>query len=326
MVLAVNVKLSSKNEPEKVEMRKVYGETLIGLAEKNQQVMALDADLMAAMGTKPFAERFAERHINCGIQEANMFGVAAGLSATGKVPFAHTFAVFCSRRACDQIFISCAYAKLNVKIIGGDPGIVAAINGGTHMPFEDVGIMRTIPGMTVIDPTDTVMLREVVTKIAAEYGTHYIRMARRTVTKVYEAGSEFEIGKAVQIRDGNDLTIIAAGYCVAEAIKAAALLAKKGIAARVIDMFTIKPIDKEAVIKAAAETGAIVTAENHNILGGLGSAVAEVLVENEPIPMERIGVRDAFGEVGPVDYLAERFELTAGHIAKKAERVLGRKK
>jgi transketolase len=307
-------------------MRKVYGETLIGLAEKNRQVMALDADLMSAMGTRPFAERFPERHINCGIQEANMFGVAAGLSATGKIPYVHTFAPFCSRRACDQIFISCAYAKLNVKIIGGDPGIVAALNGGTHMPFEDVGIMRTMPGMTVIEPTDTVMLREVITKIAAEYGTHYIRMARRRVTKVYEAGSTFEIGKAVQIRGGSDLTIIAAGYCVAEAIKAAAVLAKQGISVRVIDMFTIKPLDKEAVIKAATETGAIVTAENHNILGGLGSAVAEVLAENRPTPMERIGVRDIFGEVGPVDYLAERFELTAGHIVKKAERVLGRKK
>jgi transketolase len=321
----VNVMLS-KNEPEEVEMRKIYCETLIGLAEKNRQVMALDADLMSSSGTKPFAERFPERNINCGIQEANMFGVAAGLSATGKIPYAHTFAPFCSRRACDQIFISCAFAKLNVKIIGSDPGIIAALNGGTHMPFEDVGIMRTIPGMTVIEPTDTVILRDIIVKISEVYGTHYIRMARRTVTKVYEAGSSFEIGKAVQIRDGNDLTIIAAGYCVAEAIKAATILAKKDISARVIDMFTIKPLDKEAVIKAAMETGAIITAENHNILGGLGSAVAEVLAENQPTPMERIGVRDIFGEVGPVDYLAERFKLTAGHIVKKAERVLGRKK
>jgi transketolase len=324
--LAVKVILSSNNGPEEVEMRKVYCETLIGLAESKRPVMALDADLMAGAGTKAFAERFPERNIDCGIQEANMYGVAAGLSATGKIPFAHTFAPFCSRRACDQIFLSCAYAKLNVKIIGSDPGVTAALNGGTHMPFEDVGIMRTIPQMTVIEPTDTVMLREMITKIADEYGTHYLRLARRTVTKIYETGSTFEIGKAVQIRDGSDLTIIAAGFCVAEAIKAAALLAKQGISARVIDMFTIKPIDREAVIKAAAETGAIVTAENHNILGGLGSAVAEVLAENLPIPMERIGIRDLFGEVGPVDYLAERFGLTAGHIVKKAERVLERKR
>jgi transketolase len=322
----VKVILSSNNASEEVEMRKVYIETLTGLGEKNRQVMALEADLMSCVGTKAFGERYPERYINCGIQEANMFGVAAGLSATGKIPFAHTFAPFCTRRACDQIFMSCAYAKLNVKIIGSDPGVTASLNGGTHMPFEDVGIMRTIPGMTVIEPTDTVMLREMITKIAGEYGTHYIRMARRTVTKVYEAGSEFEIGKAVQIRDGSDLTIIAAGFCVAEAIKAAEILAGQGISARVIDMFTIKPIDQETVIKAATETGAIVTAENHNIINGLGSAVAEVLAENRPAPLERVGVQDVFGEVGPVDYLAERFELTAGDIVKKAERVLERKK
>jgi transketolase len=322
----VKVILSSNNVPEEVEMRKVYCETLIGLAEKNKQVIALDADLMTAISTKPFAARFPERNINCGIQEANMFGVAAGLAATGKVPYAHTFAPFCSRRACDQIFLSCAYAKLNVKIIGSDPGVTAALNGGTHMPFEDVGIMRMIPGMTVIEPTDTVMLREIITKIADEYGTHYIRIPRRTVTKVYEVGSSFEIGKAVQIRDGSDLTIIATGFCVAEAIKAAAFLAARGVSAQVIDMFTIKPIDREVVIKAAEETGAIITAENHNIIGGLGSAVAEVLAENRPTPMERTGVRDLFGEVGSIDYLAGRYELTADDIVKKAEYVLGRKK
>jgi transketolase len=322
----VNVIISSNNCPEKMEMRQAYCETLISLAESNTNVMALEADLMTAMGTRMFLEKFPERGINCGIQEANMFGIAAGLSATGKIPYVDTFAVFCARRACDQIFLSCAYAKLNVKIIGGDPGITAALNGGTHMPFEDVGIMRTIPGMKVIEPTDVVMLRDIITKISEEYGTHYIRMARRIVTKIYEAGSSFEIGKAVTVRDGSDLTIIATGFCVAEAIKAAAILAEQGITARVIDMFTVKPIDKEAVIKAADETGAIVTAENHNILNGLGSAVAEVLVENRPIPMERIGVKDLFGEVGPVDYLAERFELTAGHIVKKAKNVLQRKK
>jgi transketolase len=324
-VFRVKVILSPANAPEEVEMRKVYCETLIKLVESNRQVMALDADLMVGAGTKPFAARFPERNIDCGIQEANMYGVAAGLSVTGKIPFAHTFAPFCSRRACDQIFLSCAYAKLNVKIIGSDPGITAALNGGTHMPFEDIGIMRTIPEMVVIEPTDTVMLREMITQIADEYGTHYLRLARRTVTKIYETGSSFEIGKAVPIRDGSDLTIIAAGFCVAEALKAAAILEKQGVSARVLDMFTIKPLDTEAVVKAARETGAIVTAENHNILGGLGSAVAEVLGENLPVPLERIGVRDLFGEVGPTDYLAERFELTAGDIVKKAERVLQRK-
>ncbi|MGI5849965.1 MAG: transketolase family protein, partial [Christensenellales bacterium] len=243
----------------------------------------------------------------------------------GKIPFAHTFAPFATRRACDQIFMSCAYAKLNVKVIGSDPGITAALNGGTHMPFEDLGIMRGIPEMTVIEPTDTIMIKDIVRQIAGVYGMHYLRLVRKSSNQVFEEGSTFEIGKAAKVRDGKDITIIAAGYCVVESIKAAKILEQKGISVRVLNMFTIKPIDKEAIITAAAETGAIVTAENHNIYNGLGSAVAEVIVENKLVPMERIGIKDQFGEVGPVDYLAERFQLTAGDIVKACERVLARK-
>jgi len=322
----MDIILSKENAPEKVEMRKAYCETLMELAEKNENIVALDADLMAAMGMKPFADKYPERAINCGIQEANMYGVAAGLSATGKIPYAHTFATFCTRRACDQIFMSGAYAKLNIRIIGSDPGVTAALNGGTHMPFEDLGIMRGIPDMTVIEPTDSSVIRDMVRQTAEKYGMFYMRLVRRNAVKVYEEGSTFEIGKAVTVREGKDVTIIAAGLCVSESIKAAKILEEQGISARVLDMFTIKPIDKEAVIKAASETGAIVTAENHNVINGLGSAVAEVLVENRPVPMERIGAQDVFGEVGQIDYLKERFELTAEYIAKKALKVIERKK
>lgn len=321
----MNVKLAKDNSLEKVEMRKVFCDTMIEVAKKNEKVVLLDADLMAAMGTKPFQAEFPDRTIDCGIQEANMIGVAAGLSATGFIPFAHTFGPFATRRACDQIFMSCAYAKQNVKIIGSDPGVTAALNGGTHMPFEDLGIMRGIPGMTVIEPADSTVIADMVRKVADIYGMHYIRLVRKNAPKVYEEGSTFDIGKAVQIRDGKDVTIIACGICVAEAIKAAAILEQEGITARVLDMFTIKPIDKEAVIAAAKDTGAIVTAENHSINNGLGSAVAEVLCENIPTPIVRIGSQDEFGEVGPVDYLKERFGMTAENIVAAAKKVIAKK-
>jgi transketolase len=254
-----------------------------------------------------------------------MIGIAAGLSATGKIPFAHTFATFATRRCYDQVFISGAYAKANVRIIGSDPGVTSAYNGGTHMPFEDMGIMRNIPEMTVLEPTDSVMLIDIIKQLAGLYGMFYVRLLRKNAIKIYEEGSTFEIGKAVKLKDGKDVTIIANGIMVAEALKAAYMLEEKKISTRVLDMFTLKPIDKETIITCAKETGAIVTAENHNIINGLGSAVAEVLVENIPTPMERVGVKDLFGEVGPVDYLKERFELTANDIVKKAEKVLKRK-
>jgi len=321
----MNIMLAKENLPEKVEMRQVYCDTLIEMSEADDRVVVLDADLMTAMGTLRYAKRFPDRTINCGIQEANMIGVAAGLSAAGKIPFAHTFAAFASRRALDQVFISGAYAKLNIKIIGSDPGITAALNGGTHMSFEDLGIMRAIPQMTVIEPADSSAFRDILKKIKDVYGMFYVRLVRKNAIKIYEEGSTFEIGKSVLLKNGSDITIIAAGFCVAEALEAARMLEAKGISARVIDMFTIKPIDKEAVIKSARETGAVVTAENHNIINGLGSAVAEVLGEHMPVPMGRIGIKDSFGEVGPVDYLKKRFEITAQDIAAKAEEVLRRK-
>ncbi len=321
----MNVKVCKEIRPEEIEMRNAYCDTLIEMAEKDSNIIAMDADLMAAMGTKPFMERFPEQTVNCGIQEANMIGVAAGLSAVGKIPFAHTFGPFATRRACDQVFMSCAYAKLNVKIVGSDPGITASLNGGTHMPFEDMGIMRGIPTVTVIEPTDVVMLRDVMHQMAGEFGVHYMRLVRKGCDKIYEDGSTFTIGKAVPINDGTDVTIFASGFCVSEAIKAVKMLADEGISARLSNMFTWKPIDEEAIIKAANETGAIVTAENHNVINGLGSAVAEVVTKNKPVPMEMIGAQDEFGEVGPIDYLADRFGMTAKYIVEAAKKAVARK-
>ena len=313
------------NIKEDVTMRDVYCQTLIELAKKNDQIVVLDADLMSSMGMIPFLEEFPKRTFNCGVQEANMIGVAAGLSATGKIPYAHTFGPFATRRCYDQVFLSGAYAKSNIRITGSDPGITAAYNGGTHMPFEDLGIMRNIPEMTIIVPTDSIMLKNIIKQVAEFFGMFYIRLLRKNAIKIYEKGSTFEIGKAIKLKEGRDVTIIANGIMVAEALKAAYILEEKGISAKVLDIFTLKPIDKEEIIKCAKETGAIVTAENHNVINGLGSAVAEVLVENIPIPMERIGVKDLFGEVGPVDYLKERFELTASDIVKKVEKILKRR-
>jgi transketolase len=313
------------NEDEKA-MRDVYCETLMDIAKTNPNLIVMDADLMAAVGVSPFAKAYPERTINCGIQEANMIGVAAGLSALGKIPFAHTFATFATRRACDQVFLSGAYAGLNVKIIGSDPGVTASLNGGTHMPFEDIGIMRTIPTMTIIEPTDAVMLENLVRQAADQYGMFYIRLSRKKMVKIFEKGSVFTVGKGIILKEGRDVTIMAAGICVADSLKAADMLEKEGISCRVVNLFTIKPIDAELIVKCANETGAIVTAENHNTMNGLGSAVAEVLVENTPVPMERIGVNDEFGEVGTVDYLKERFSMTPNDIAAKARKAFSRKK
>ena len=321
----MSIQVCAEIKKDTMDMRDAYCSSLIRLADGDERIIALDADLMGAMGTKPFEKKYPERTVDCGIQEANMVGVACGMSAAGKIPFAHTFAPFMTRRACDQIFMSGAYAKMNVKLVGSDPGITAQLNGGTHMPFEDMGIMRLIPEMTVIEPTDVSMLEDLMPQIAAQYGMVYMRLVRKEVQQVYERGSQFTIGKAVHVREGSDATIIASGFCVAEAIRAAALLAQEGISVRILDMFTWKPLDREVILSAAAETGAIVTAENHNVINGLGAAVAEVLVREHPVPVEMVGVQDEFGEVGKLAYLAERFGLKAENIADAVRRVLKRK-
>lgn len=306
-------------------MREAYCEIMMSLAASNKNIVALDADLISSSGMKKFFEAYPDRAFQCGIAEANMIGVAAGLSLVGKIPFAHTFGPFASRRVCDQIFISAAYAKLNVRIIGSDPGVTAAYNGGTHMPFEDMGVLRSIPQITLIEPTDPVMLTDIVRQLTDLYGVYYIRMVRKNAIGIYEEGSIFEIGKGNQLRNGTDVTIVASGIMVAEALKAAEILADAGVSARVVDMFTWKPMDVELVAKCAEETGAIVTAENHNIFGGLGAAVSEACVKTVPVPIEMVGIKDQFGQVGTEDYLRKAYNLTAEAIVDAAKKVIERK-
>ncbi len=311
---------------EQQEMRAVYCETMMELAEKDPRIVAVQADLAGSHGMKPFAQRFPERSFNVGVAEANMVGVAAGLAACGKLPFAHSFAAFASRRCLDQVAISVCYSRLPVRIIGSDPGVGSEMNGGTHMALEDVGIMRTLPGMTIVEPVDGVQLKAALPLLAVRDGPVYIRLYRRRAESVFSPGYQFRPGKADLLRGGGDLTILATGYCTANALQAADDLAQKGIQAGVINVHTVKPLDTQTVIAAARETGALVTAENHSIIGGLGSAVAEALAEEHPTPLARVGARDHFGRVGKVEYLAEFLGITAADIATAALRVLARKR
>ena len=306
-------------------MRDVYCETLIDLALENEDIVVLDADLVSSSGMKPFFSRFPDRAIQCGIAEANMIGVAAGLSSVGKIPFAHSFGCFASRRVCDQIMISAAYAKQNVRIIGSDPGITAAYNGGTHMPFEDMGVLRSIPDITLIEATDTVMLAKLLRQTAALRGVFYIRMPRKETAGIYGEGSEFEIGRGNLLVDGNDAMIVASGIMVVEALNAAAMLKEEKLSVGVVDMFTWKPVDTELIEYCARRAGALVTAENHNIVGGLGSAVAEAVVAACPAPVEMVGVKDRFGQVGTEDFLRMEYDLTASAIAEAVRRAVARK-
>ena len=321
------MKAAVKQIREKSEkmMREVYCRTLMEMAERDERIVALDADLVSSSGMKKFAEKYPDRFINCGIAEANMIGVAAGLSCVGKIPFAHTFGTFASRRVLDQVFMSGAYAKTNIRIIGSDPGVTAAYNGGTHMPFEDAACFMSIPGVTVIEPCDTVQLESIIRKLKDVYGIYYIRMQRKNPVDIFEEGSEFEIGKGVTLTEGKDVTVIASGIMVAEALKAYDMLKSEGISARIVNMFTWKPIDEELIIKCARETGAIVTAENHQCIGGLNSAVCSVICGNYPVPVEKVGIMDEFGEVGTEDFLRKRFNLTAEAIVSAAKRAAARK-
>lgn len=321
----MSITISREHTTEKQAMRDVYAATLMELARQDERIVILDADLMNSIGTVPFARKYPERTFNCGIQEANMTGTAAGMSAVGLIPFTHTFACFASRRAADQVFMSCAYAELNVKMVGSDPGITAAYNGGTHMALEDLAIMRSIPNITIVEPVDCVMLADVLKHAAHTPGNFYIRLLRKQAVSIYEEGSVFQIGKAVTLREGRDVTIFAGGICVADALLAADALASQGVEAQVINPFTVKPLDVEAVTAAVRKTGCAVSVENHNIIGGLGSAISEVLAEHCPVPMERLGVPDTFGVVGPVDYLKKHFHMMPEDIVKAALRAMNRK-
>lgn len=312
-------------EKEAREMRAVYCETLQQLARENDRIAVLDADLVGSSGTKPFFNEFPDRAIDCGIQENNMIGVAAGMSAAGMIPFAHSFGPFASRRCVDQIFISCAYAKLNVRIVGSDPGVTAAYNGGTHMPFEDMGTLMSIPQITLLEPTDSVQLRWMIRQLEKEYGVYYIRMLRKNAVGVFEEGSDFELGRIARLKEGADVAIVCSGILVGEALKAAAALEAQGVSAAVLNAFTWKPLDAETLAEYAAKCGCVVTAENHNITGGLGAAVAASLSRTRPVPVEMVGVNDEFGEVGTEDFLRKRFDLTADHIIRAAKAAIARK-
>ncbi|WP_312198977.1 transketolase family protein [Anaerospora hongkongensis] len=306
--------------------REAYGDALKEAGSLYQDIIVLDADLSKSTKTNVFQKAYPERHFNAGIAEQNLMGVAAGLAAAGKIPFASTFAMFATGRAYEQVRNSICYPKLNVKIAATHAGLTVGEDGATHQANEDIALMRAIPNMTVIVPADAAETRQAVLWAAQYKGPVYLRLGRAGVDDIFGDDYTFEHGKAVQIVQGTDVTLIATGIMVGPAVKAAEELKQQGISARVLNIHTIKPIDKAAIIKAAQDTGAIVTCEEHNIIGGLGSAVAEVLVENHPALMERVGVLDTFGESGTPNALVAKYQLTAADIVKAAQKVLSRKK
>lgn len=309
----------------KIATRDAYGEALKELGTANPHVVVLDADLTKSTKTSVFAKAFPERFFNMGVAEQNLIGTAAGLAAAGKIPFASTFAIFATGRAYEQIRNTVAYPKLNVKIAATHAGLTVGEDGATHQALEDIALMRAIPNMTVIVPADAEETRQAVQVAAEMKGPVYIRLGRPGVPILFDNDYKFAIGKAVTVAEGNEATIVAAGIMTGIALEAAAILDSEGIRVRVLNMGTIKPIDREALIAAAKETGAIVTAEEHNIIGGLGSAVAEVIGESCPVPIKRIGVQDTFGESGTPDALLEKYGLTAKNIAAAVKTVMARK-
>ena len=309
----------------KIATRESFGKAIAEFADQYPDVVVLDADLAAATKTGVFKKAHPERFIDCGIAECNMIGIAAGLAACGKIPFAASFAMFSAGRAFEQVRNSVGYPHLNVKIVGSHAGISVGEDGATHQCCEDIGLMRTIPGMVILNPADHYEMRAAV-KAAIEYeGPVYLRLGRLAVESVNNNDDyTFEIGKSITLREGSDITVIATGLLVGEAVKAADALKNEGISVRVIDMHTIKPLDKEAVLKAAKETGKIITAEEHNVIGGLGDVVASVLAEELPTPLVKIGVNDEFGHSGPAVDLLKQFGLCASHIEEVVKKALGK--
>ena len=302
---------------EKIAPREAFGKTLVELGEKNPDIVVLDADLAPSTKVTYFKERFPKRFIPVGIAEQNMIGIAAGLSTLGFIPFATTFACFASRRVCDQVMISVAYPRLNVKIVGAYVGLFVGKNGATHQSLEDIAIMRSLANMVVIEPVDELETKEVV-KFASEYdGPVYLRMGRDPMPSIVPPDYRFQLGKALTLREGKDVTLISSGIMIEDTLKAASLIEKRGIQARVINMSSLKPVDEGLIVKAAEETGKIVTVENHNIIGGLGSAVAEVTSEKFPVKLKRIGVRDVFGKSGTNEEMKKKFGLRSEDIAKE---------
>ena len=311
---------------DKIATRAAYGQALKEFGG-DTRIIALDADLGKSTMSAVFGEAYPERYFDMGIAEANMAGVGAGLASTGKIVFIHSFAVFAPGRIYDQIRNSIAYPGLNVKIIGSHAGVTVGQDGATHQALEDIALMRALPGMTVLSPCDANETRLCVKAMIERDGPFYMRTGRLAVPQITGdlPGYRFELGKGAVLAQGSDVTIIATGYMVAGALEAARLLGEAGVSARVIDIHTIKPLDEEIIIKAARETGGIVTAEEHNIIGGLGGAVAEVLAEHCPTPLERVGVKDVFGHSGDPEALVEHFGLMPGDIVAAAKRVVARR-
>lgn len=311
---------------ENKEMRKVFAEAMDKLMEKDETIVVIDADLAKANGTIALREKYPDRAFDVGISEQNMAGIAAGMAAYGFKPFICSFTPFATRRICDQIAISITYAKRNVKIVGTDPGISAELNGGTHMSMEDIGVLRSIPEMVIFEPVDAIQLVKALPQIVDYDGVVYIRMFRKVTPIVFNEDYKFDLFKADVLKEGKDVSIFASGIMVKESLEAIEMLKSEGIDAELINIHTIKPIDSEAVIASAKKTGAVVTCENHNVIGGLKSAVAEVLIEEYPVPLRSVGVKDHFGEVAKIDYLKKKYKMTAEDIVKAVKEVVALKK
>ncbi|MBP5160615.1 MAG: transketolase family protein [Alphaproteobacteria bacterium] len=309
--------------PEK-EIMHVFTETMEEMFHEDSRVIYIDADLMGSLKTSELWHKYPKNVFNTGIQEANMVGVAAGLYLAGFKPYIHSFSPFATRRVFDQVFLSVGYAQKSVRIIGSDAGIMATKNGGTHMCFEDVALMRTVPGSLVLEATDGVMFKAFLKATKDRPGVTYIKTARRGLPDIYMPDEQFEEGKGKVLREGSDVTLIAAGIMVGTCLDAAKLLADEGISARVIDIVTIKPIDEALVIESAQKTGAIVTAENANVIGGLGSAVCDVLSGKYPTKVEKVGIQDLYGCVGDEAFLREKYGLTKENIVSKVKGLLNR--
>ena len=302
------------NNERKIATRESYGKALVNLGEQNENIVVLDADLSGATKTGLFAKQFPKRFFNMGIAEQDMMGTAAGLSTCGKIPYASTFAVFACGRAYDQIRASIAYPKLNVKICATHAGITVGEDGATHQMLEDISMMRTLPNMVVMSTSDDVQTKWAVEEISKIQGPVYLRLGRMTVPVLYEESQKFEFGKGIQIGEGTEATVIATGITVAEAIKAKDMLEKQGILIRVLDIHTIKPLDNELIIKCAKQTKRIITVEDHSIIGGIGGAVCELLSEEYPVKVTRMGIKDCFGKSGRAEDLMEYYKINANAI------------
>lgn len=298
-----------------VSVQETYGKTLVELGKSDPRIVVVDADLVKASGSQPFAQEFPNRHFQVGIAEQNLLGIAAGLASTGKIPFASTFANFASQRACDQAVNSIAYNRFNVKIFGSYAGISQEKNGGTHIGVEEIAIFRCMPNMVVVNPCDCVELASAMRAVAGYDGPVFLRMARGPFVTVVPDGYVFEIGKAVTLRDGMDVTLITSGITTGEGVRATAELESAGVSVRHIHIPTIKPFDRDAVVRAARETRLIVTAEDHSRLGGLGGAVAEIVAEEFPVRVVRLGIDDRFGETATLDWLLDKFGISSSRIA-----------